>query len=164
MRISYWRSDVCSSDLNECGRLLDYFSKKGVHYTKAEASETGVSIGGALVADTSPESLDAALAGAGYSFETVKPGAGDIAIILLAILALGALSGATYGPVAALLTELFPSRIRYSSMSIPYHIGPGYFGGFLPFISQTHLPRRSENCRLGTGLCRTCRSWLAPFP
>ena len=44
----------------------------------------------------------------------------------------------TYGPVAALLVELFPSRIRYTSMSIPYHIGTGYFGGFLPLISQYH--------------------------
>ncbi len=42
----------------------------------------------------------------------------------------------TYGPVAALLTEMFPPRIRYSSMSIPYHIGTGYFGGFLPVIGQ----------------------------
>jgi MFS family permease len=57
-------------------------------------------------------------------------------LILIAIMALAALSGATYGPVAALLTELFPPRIRYSSMSIPYHIGTGYFGGFLPLISQ----------------------------
>jgi MFS family permease len=121
----------------ECGRLLDYFSKKGVHYTKAEGPLTEVSIGGTTIADTRPESLDAALAGAGYSFDKVTPDAGDIVIILLAILALGALSGATYGPVAALLTELFPSRIRYSSMSIPYHIGTGYFGGFLPFISQS---------------------------
>jgi hypothetical protein len=38
--------------------------------------------------------------------------------------------------VAALLSELFPPRIRYSSMSIPYHIGTGYFGGFLPLVSQ----------------------------
>jgi MFS family permease len=37
-----------------------------------------------------------------------------------------------YGPIAALLVELFPSRIRYSSMSFPYHIGNGWFGGFLP--------------------------------
>ena len=47
----------------------------------------------------------------------------------------------TYGPVAALLSELFPPRIRYSSMSIPYHIGTGYFGGFLPFISQYIVAR-----------------------
>ena len=40
-----------------------------------------------------------------------------------------------YGPVAALLTEMFPPRIRYSSMSIPYHLGAGYFGGFLPLIA-----------------------------
>jgi hypothetical protein len=37
-----------------------------------------------------------------------------------------------YGPIAALLIELFPARIRYSAMSLPYHIGNGWFGGFLP--------------------------------
>ena len=40
-----------------------------------------------------------------------------------------------YGPIAALLVELFPARIRYSSMSLPYHIGNGWFGGFLPTIA-----------------------------
>ncbi|MGQ3178460.1 MAG: MFS transporter, partial [Blastomonas fulva] len=38
----------------------------------------------------------------------------------------------TYGPLAALLVEMFPARIRYTSMSLPYHIGNGWFGGFLP--------------------------------
>jgi hypothetical protein len=37
-----------------------------------------------------------------------------------------------YGPIAALLVELYPTRIRYSGMSLPYHIGNGWFGGFLP--------------------------------
>lgn len=37
-----------------------------------------------------------------------------------------------YGPIAAMLVELFPARIRYTSMSLPYHIGNGWFGGFLP--------------------------------
>ena len=37
-----------------------------------------------------------------------------------------------YGPIAAWLVELFPTRIRYTSMSLPYHIGNGWFGGFLP--------------------------------
>jgi MFS family permease len=40
-----------------------------------------------------------------------------------------------YGPIAALLVELFPTRIRYTSMSLPYHIGNGWFGGFLPATS-----------------------------
>jgi MFS family permease len=60
---------------------------------------------------------------------------GDYATILAVLVTLSALSGATFGPVAALLAELFPPRIRYSSMSIPYHIGTGYFGGFLPLVS-----------------------------
>jgi hypothetical protein len=40
-----------------------------------------------------------------------------------------------YGPIAAFLVELFPTRIRYTSMSLPYHIGNGWFGGFLPTVS-----------------------------
>ena len=63
------------------------------------------------------------------------------AIVVGALLVLSALSGATYGPVAALLTEMFPARIRYSSMSIPYHIGTGYFGGFLPLIATAIVAR-----------------------
>jgi MFS family permease len=41
-----------------------------------------------------------------------------------------------YGPMAAFLVELFPTRIRYTSMSLPYHIGNGVFGGLVPFISS----------------------------
>lgn len=41
-----------------------------------------------------------------------------------------------YGPIAAFLVELFPTRIRYTSMSLPYHIGNGVFGGMVPFIGQ----------------------------
>jgi hypothetical protein len=40
-----------------------------------------------------------------------------------------------YGPIAAFLVELFPTKIRYTSMSLPYHIGNGWFGGFLPFTA-----------------------------
>jgi MFS family permease len=40
-----------------------------------------------------------------------------------------------YGPIAAFLVEMFPARIRYTSMSLPYHIGNGIFGGLLPAIS-----------------------------
>ena len=40
-----------------------------------------------------------------------------------------------YGPIAAFLVELFPTRIRYTSMSLPYHIGNGVFGGLVPFVA-----------------------------
>jgi len=120
----------------ECGHLLDYFSKKGITYTKANTPVTVVTIGEVPVTDISDAGLDAALAKAGYKLDKVVPTIPNILLILLAILGLSALSGMTYGPVAALLTEMFPPRIRYSSMSIPYHIGTGYFGGFLPVIGQ----------------------------
>jgi hypothetical protein len=42
-----------------------------------------------------------------------------------------------YGPVAAFLVELFPTKIRYTSMSLPYHLGNGWFGGFLPLIATS---------------------------
>ena len=55
------------------------------------------------------------------------------AILILILLAMGA--AALYGPQAAALVELFPTRIRYSALSLPYHIGNGWFGGFLPAIA-----------------------------
>jgi MFS family permease len=124
-----------------CGTLLDYFSKKGVPYRKGRTPVTLVLIGGEAVRDTSPAGLDAALTQAGYQLDKVVPSPGNIVTLLAAIVMLGALAGLTFGPVAALLSEMFPPRIRYSSMSIPYHIGTGYFGGFLPFISQYIVAR-----------------------
>ena len=54
-------------------------------------------------------------------------------VILLTILVV--LATIVYGPIAAMLVEMFPTRIRYTSMSLPYHIGNGWFGGLLPTIS-----------------------------
>lgn len=127
-----------------CGVILDYLSKKGVAYTKTPGQSVAVSVGGVPVEDTTTAGLDAALAKAGYKLDKVVPGPGRIVVILLALLAMMALSGFTYGPVAALLSEMFPPRIRYSSMSIPYHLGTGYFGGFLPFISQYMVARSGD--------------------
>jgi MFS family permease len=128
----------------ECGKLLDYLSKKGVAYAKQDAAATGVSIGGTAQADTSSKAMDAALAAAGYDLAPKVPEARQIAIMLLGIFLLGMLTGATYGPVASLLSELFPARIRYSSMSIPYHFGTGYFGGFLPFVASLIVAKTGD--------------------
>lgn len=49
-----------------------------------------------------------------------------------------------YGPIAAMLVELFPTRIRYSSMSLPYHIGNGWFGGFLPAIAFAMVAAKGD--------------------
>ncbi len=127
-----------------CGRILDHLSRKGIHYRKAVTPGVAVVIGGRPVADLSDAGLDAALAAGGHVTTKVVPTIGEGAVLVLCIVALGFLSGMTYGPVAALLAEMFPARIRYSSMSIPYHIGTGYFGGFLPFISQYIVARTGD--------------------
>jgi MFS family permease len=56
-------------------------------------------------------------------------------ILTLCVFVLVLLVTMVYGPIAAFLVESFPSRIRYTSVSLPYHIGNGYFGGFLPLIA-----------------------------
>jgi MFS family permease len=129
---------------DRCGQVLDHLSRQGVAYTTVRADVVAVVVGGVPVADTSAAGLNAALAEAGYRLERVVPSGGNLALILIAIVGLSALSGATYGPVAAVLSEMFPPSIRYSSMSIPYHIGTGYFGGFLPFISQYIVARTGD--------------------
>ena len=130
-----------------CGRVLDILSKKGVAYSKVEGAPGAapvVTVGGKPVDAVHAEALDKALADAGYPLDKITPPPSRLWQIVLAITVIGFLSGMTFGPVAALLVELFPSRVRYTSMSIPYHIGTGYFGGFLPFISQYIVARTGD--------------------
>jgi MFS family permease len=128
-----------------CGRLLSDLAGAGVSYRLSQAPELVLQVGGrGLPLENYPwndrkargAQLQQWLGEAGYDFTKVRPAIGDALAIGATLLLLMALSGATYGPVAALLSEMFPPRIRYSSMSIPYHIGTGYFGGFLPLISS----------------------------
>ncbi|MEZ5708907.1 MAG: MFS transporter [Blastomonas sp.] len=128
-------SPFAKEQASDCGKALAILTAKGVPYGLGEADTLSITVGGKPVIDTSAEGIEAALTEGGYDFGKVRPDATSIAIIIAALLGLGALSGATYGSVAALLAEMFPPRIRYSSMSIPYHFGTGYFGGFLPFIA-----------------------------
>jgi MFS family permease len=73
----------------------------------------------------------AALNAAGYP-ERADPARVDKPLVILILFILVLYVTMVYGPIAALLVELFPTRIRYTSMSLPYHIGNGWFGGFLP--------------------------------
>lgn len=56
----------------------------------------------------------------------------NIPLVMVLLVALAGLGAVIYGPMAALLVELFPANIRYTSMSLPYHLGNGWFGGLLP--------------------------------
>jgi hypothetical protein len=75
--------------------------------------------------------VKAALSAAGYP-DKADPAAINKPMVILILFTLVLYVTMVYGPIAALLVELFPARIRYSAMSLPYHIGNGWFGGFLP--------------------------------
>jgi hypothetical protein len=75
-----------------------------------------------------------ALNAAGYPAKA-DPAALNLPAVLGILVILVLLVTMVYGPIAAMLVEMFPTRIRYTSMSLPYHIGNGWFGGLLPTIS-----------------------------
>jgi MFS family permease len=78
--------------------------------------------------------LGTALKDAGYP-EKADPAKTNNPMVLLLLTILVIYVTMVYGPIAAWLVELFPARIRYTSMSLPYHIGNGWFGGFLPTVA-----------------------------
>ena len=122
--------------------------KRGVPYENIEATgpEAVIHVGGARIAsyDATTASVEvktvfdaaltAALADAHYPAKAAEADINKTMVVLLIgiLVIFGAM---TYGPIAAMLVELFPTRIRYSSLSLPYHIGNGWFGGFMPPIA-----------------------------
>ncbi|MDT0508062.1 MFS transporter [Novosphingobium sp. MMS21-SN21R] len=147
-------SPFASEQDSNCGKLLADLAASGVTYELQKAPDFAVTVGGSPTdlsrypwsekAAARGTALQTELAAHGYDFAKVTPSLGRTLTVVAALLMLMALSGATYGPVAALLSEMFPPRIRYSSMSIPYHLGTGYFGGFLPLISSYIVARTGD--------------------
>jgi len=125
-----------SKQTSECGQALQHLAGRGIGHTGvvSDGGPLRIAIGGQILQGFDKSAVDAALAESGYPTKA-NPGARNNVLIVAAIALLGLLSAVTYGPVAAIMVELFPARIRYTSMSLPYHIGTGYFGGFLPLIS-----------------------------
>jgi MFS family permease len=138
-------ADLFGRETSRCGKLLETLSASGVPYTVREQPTLALSVGGqavtidpAWLSDGAARrsGIEAALGARGFDFSVQQPNAVALLGIALLLMGLGALSALTYGGVAAQLTEMFPPQIRYSSMSIPYHIGAGYLGGFLPLIAS----------------------------
>ncbi len=135
-----------------CGQAMQFLSARGIGFRRVQSAGLPLRI---TVGPTTAIDLDGihghfdkalverALVRAGYPGASVPAQRSDLAIVLT-ILVMGVLSAMTYGPVAAILVELFPARIRYTSMSVPYHIGTGYFGGFLPLISQYIIAKTGD--------------------
>lgn len=122
----------------DCDKLRAYLTKRGASYNYAESAPgQGVvtNVGTIQVTGYDEASIKTALAEAGYP-EKADPAQMNkpLALLLLTILVIYVTM--VYGPIAAFLVELFPARIRYTSMSLPYHIGNGWFGGMLPLLTS----------------------------
>jgi len=135
---------------DSCDVVKSVLAKSGVPY-KNEAAPAGtvasVKIGDTTVPSFEGAALDAdafkaqsaafskgiseALKAAGYPAKA-DPAQMNWPMLLVLLTILVIYVTMVYGPIAAWLVELFPTRIRYSSLSLPYHIGNGWFGGFLP--------------------------------
>ena len=149
-------------DAKSCDIAKSFLAKTGVSYTNVEApagSVARIAIGGNVLVAPDPREFSAdARAAAILSFQSQATGAlsavgypakadpdainKPLAIAILTILVLYVTM--VYGPIAAYLVELFPARIRYTSMSLPYHIGNGWFGGFLPTIAFAIVAARGD--------------------
>jgi MFS family permease len=133
-----------------CDIAKSYLARSGVSYSNESAPAGGVAV--VKVGDMSIPSHDAsgltpsdaksradefskalgdAMRAAGYP-SSADPDKIDYPMVMVILTLLVTLVAMVYAPIAAVLVELFPTRIRYTAMSLPYHVGNGWFGGFLP--------------------------------
>jgi hypothetical protein len=148
--------DECSFQFNpvgtskfttSCDIAKSALSKAGLNYENVAAPAgtiAQIKVGETVVNTYDGKAADAKVQGAAFDKTlagTLKsagyPAKADpalinwpMAIVILTIMMIYVTM--VYGPIAAMLVEMFPARIRYTSMSLPYHIGNGWFGGFLP--------------------------------
>ena len=137
-------------DSTSCDIAKSFLAKAGVSYRRVDApAGTVAQIGSGATTLTAPDpkvvtgaerkaaiaafqkETKAALSAVGYP-DKADPATINKPMVVLILFILVLYVTMVYGPIAALLVELFPTRIRYSAMSLPYHIGNGWFGGFLP--------------------------------
>ncbi len=148
-----------------CDIAKRYLAQKSVSYSNAVATEAGpakIKIGekeivapvakvenlkftaeSAAATAAFKKEVDAALTEAGYPAKA-DPAKVDKVMIIIILSILVIYVTMVYGPIAAMLVELFPTRIRYTSMSLPYHIGNGWFGGLMPTIAFAMVAQNGD--------------------
>ncbi len=135
---------------NSCDVAKAYLATNGLNYTNvsgAAGAVAQVSIGDKAIAAYDAKAanakeeaarfkkeMDEAVKAAGYPAKA-DPSRMNRPMIIVVLTIMVIYVTMVYGPIAAMLVEMFPTKIRYTSMSLPYHIGNGWFGGFLPATS-----------------------------
>jgi hypothetical protein len=124
------------STFSDCDRVKDFLTKQGLSFKSVDgpAGKVTTTIGDKKVEGWDQKALAASLKDAGAPPTADKSKVNwfmaELIIVIMVIYVT-----MVYGPIAAFLVELFPTEIRYTSMSLPYHIGNGWFGGMLPLTA-----------------------------
>jgi MFS family permease len=125
------------SKFSECDKAKDFLTKQGISFTSlpaVEGEKVVTKIGDVEIKGWDEAKYKDALKAAGFppKADTAKVNWFMTELILVILVIYVTM---VYGPIAAFLVELFPAKIRYTSMSLPYHIGNGWFGGMLPLLA-----------------------------
>jgi MFS family permease len=122
---------------SECDKVQDLLAKRSLSFETIDGVEGAkpiTKINGVEIVGVDEPKLAATLKAAGYP-AAAKAQDVNVPLLILLVFIQVVFVTMVYGPIAAFLVELFPARIRYTSMSLPYHIGNGWFGGMLPLTA-----------------------------
>jgi len=127
------------SRFSDCDKAQDFLTKSGLSFTKAplppgSADTVVIRIGDTVINGWDEAKVKEALAAKRFP-ATADKNAINWGMTLLILFIMLIYVTMVYGPIAAFLVEMFPTKIRYTSMSLPYHIGNGWFGGMLPLLA-----------------------------
>jgi MFS family permease len=120
-----------------CEAIASELASRGIPHDTVTSAGDGitVTVGATQLQTPDKSALAAAVSQAGYP-AAADPSQVNKPMVLALLTLLMVYVAMVYGPMAAFLVELFPARIRYTSLSLPYHVGNGCFGGFLPLVSS----------------------------
>jgi MFS family permease len=130
------RFNLFSKPVTPCDKIRGFLNAAGVSYVvvpPATPDLAQVRIGGTHIDGVAPDQMKAALKAAGWP-EVADPARLNKPVVVLLLFILVFYLAMVYGPLAAFMVELFPARIRYTSLSLPFHLGSGWIGGMLSFV------------------------------
>ena len=125
------------SKFTDCDRAQDFLTKSGLSFKTIHtpgAKSADLDVGGTKVQGWDNAKWTAALAAKNFP-KSADPAKINWFMTELILVIMVIYVTMVYGPIAAFLVEMFPTKIRYTSMSLPYHIGNGWFGGMLPLLA-----------------------------
>lgn len=134
------------SKFTEVDRAKDFLTKQGLSFESiapVPGKKVVTTIGPTAIEGWDEKAVKEALKAQGYP-EKADPNRVNHAMTLFILFIFLIYVTMVYGPIAAFLVELFPTRIRYTSMSLPYHIGNGWFGGMLPLTATAMVALKGD--------------------